>query len=410
MTDGGRAEGNVRRALDDVMAGERLRIVATLIRTTGDWDLAEDAVADAAERALKRWVDDGIPDRPAAWLTTTARRCAIDTLRRRNVERSKLAELEMNDEPGAELVPGGPIDDDRLRLIFTCCHPALPMEARVALTLKVVSNLSTAAIARAFLTSENTVGQRILRAKGKIANAGIPYRVPKAEDLPERLDGVLAVVYLLFTTGYSPTMDDDLAAEAIRLGRLLVGLMPESDEASGLLALMLLQHARRAARIVEGELVTLENQDRSRWDVDAISEALSLIDAPSRERGSYRIQAELASVHATALDAGSTDWLRIVALYDELLALHPSPIVALNRAVAVGMSDGPLAGLRAIEAVEAELPRLHLVPAARAELLARAGRPSDARDHLGRAIELAPSDQERRQLARRRDELEGTSD
>ena len=182
MTDGGRAEGNVRRALDDVMAGERLRIVATLIRTTGDWDLAEDAVADAAERALKRWVDDGIPDRPAAWLTTTARRCAIDTLRRRNVERSKLAELEMNDEPGAELVPGGPIDDDRLRLIFTCCHPALPMEARVALTLKVVSNLSTAAIARAFLTSENTVGQRILRAKGKIANAGIPYRVPKAED------------------------------------------------------------------------------------------------------------------------------------------------------------------------------------------------------------------------------------
>ena len=280
----------------------------------------------------------------------------------------------MNDEPGAELVPGGPIDDDRLRLIFTCCHPALPIEARVALTLKVVSNLSTAAIARTFLTSENTVGQRILRAKGKIANAGIPYRVPKAEDLPERLDGVLAVVYLLFTTGYSPTMDDDLAAEAIRLGRLLVGLMPESDEASGLLALMLLQHARRAAWIVEGELVTLENQDRSR----ATSRRRSARRSPCStlrqgSAGLDRIQAELASVHATALDPGSTDWLRIVALYDELLALHPSPIVALNRAVAVGMSDGPLAGLRAIETVEAELPRLHLVPAARAELLARAG-------------------------------------
>ena len=391
------------------MAGERLRIVATLIRTTGDWDLAEDAVADAAERALERWVDDGIPDRPAAWLTTTARRCAIDTLRRRNVERSKLAELEMNDGSGAEPAPAGPIDDDRLRLIFTCCHPALSMEARVALTLKVVSNLSMAAIARTFLTSENTMGQRILRAKGKIANAGIPYRVPKAEDLPERLDGVLAVVYLLFTTGYS-TMDDDLVAEALRLGRLVVGLMPESEEARGLLALMLVQHARRAARVVQGELVTLEHQDRSRWDVDAISEALSLIDAPARERGSYRIQAELASVHATALDADSTDWLRIVALYDELLAIHPSPIVALNRAVAVGMSDGPLAGLRAVDAVEAELPRLHLVPAARAEMLARAGRPSDARDQLGRAIELAPSDEERRQLARRRDELERTSD
>ncbi len=254
------------------------------------------------------------------------------------------------------------------------------------------------------------MGQRILRAKGKIANAGIPYRVPKAEDLPERVDGVLAVVYLLFTTGYSPTMDDDLVAEAIRLGRLVLGLMPKSDEARGLLALMLIQDARRAARIVEGELVTLENQDRSRWDVDAISEALSLIDAPARERGSYRVQAELASVHATALDAASTDWLRIVALYDELLAIHPSPIVALNRAVAVGMSDGPLAGLRAIDAVEPELPGLHLVPAARAELLARAGRPSEARDDLGRAIELAPSDEERRQLARRRDELERTSD
>ena len=237
------------------MAGERLRIVATLIRTTGDWDLAEDAVADAAERALKRWVGDGIPDRPAAWLTTTARRCAIDTLRRRNLERSKLAELEMYDRSGAEPTPRGRSTTTASGSSSRAAIPRSSMEARVALTLKVVSNLSTAAIARVFLTSENTMGQRILRAKGKIANAGIPYRVPKAEELPERVDGVLAVVYLLFTTGYSPTMDDDLVAEAIRLGRLVVGLMPESDEARGLLALMLIQrcppgraHRRRRTR------------------------------------------------------------------------------------------------------------------------------------------------------------------
>jgi RNA polymerase sigma-70 factor (ECF subfamily) len=405
------AVSRAHRALAIALAEERLRIVATLIRTTGDWDLAEDALADAAERALRSWTDDGVPDRPAAWLTTAARRRSIDVLRRRDLERAKVEEVAMHDELDPlhqGQVPNtsaSGIDDDRLRLIFTCCHPALTMEARVALTLKVVSNVPTASIGRMFLTSENTMGQRILRAKQKIANARIPYRVPPPEARRERLASVLAVIYLVFTEGYTTPSEHDAAGEAIRLGRLLVMLMPESGETRGLLALMLLQHSRRAARLVDGELVTLEDQDRSRWDTDAIGEALALLDAGGAERGSYRIQAELAAVHATALDAGSTDWLRIVALYDELLVEHPTPIVALNRAVAVGMSDGPLAGLRAIDAVAPELAGLHLVPAARGELLARAGRVVEARDELARAVALAPSEQEQRQLARRRDEL-----
>ncbi|MET0325761.1 MAG: DUF6596 domain-containing protein [Ilumatobacteraceae bacterium] len=409
MTDAARTDRDVHDALATALAEERLRIVATLIRTTGDWELAEDAVADAAERALQRWPRDGIPQRPAAWLTTTARRRAIDVLRRTNNERSKLAEVAMQDDPSPAPASGaGSIADDRLRLVFTCCHPALSMESRVALTLKVVSNLSTAAIGRVFLTSENTMGQRLLRAKQKIANAGIPYRVPPVEALPDRLDGVLAVIYLVFTEAYAAPVDDELAAEAIRLGRLLVELMPESDEGLGLLALMLLQHARRAARVVDGELVTLEDQERSRWDTDAVDEALGLLAGGRHPtRGTYRIQADLAAVHATAADAASTDWLRIVALYDELLAVHPSPIVALNRAVAVGMSDGPHAGLAAVDAVAPDLPDLHLVPAVRGEQLARAGRLAEARAELDRAIALAPSDHERRQLARRRDALRG---
>jgi RNA polymerase sigma-70 factor, ECF subfamily len=397
-------KADVRRVLGEAMATERLRIVASLIRTTGDWDLAEDVVADAAERALQRWALDGIPDRPAAWLTTTARRRAIDVLRRRETERTKLTELAMPDEPDP-IGASEPIADDRLRLVFTCCHPALSMEARVALTLKVVSNLSTEAIGRVFLTSEATMGQRLLRAKQKIANAGIPYRVPPAEALAERLDGVLAVIYLVFTEAYATAPNDDVADEAIRLGRLLVELMPDAGEAGGLLALMLLQHARRAARVVDGELVTLEDQDRSRWDTGAISEALALIADTGADRGPYRIQAKLAAVHATALDAASTDWLRIVALYDELMAVHPSPVVGLNRAVAVGMSDGPLAGLYALEEVAADLPHFPLVPAARGELLARAGRTTEAWVELGRAIELATTDEQRRQLTRRRDAL-----
>ena len=404
-SDRAAATADVRRALAEVVAAERLSIVATLIRTTGDWELAEDAVADAAERALQRWPRDGIPDRPAAWLTTTARRIAIDVLRRRDTEDRKLALLAMSDVPRDDSTASrDPVGDDRLRLIFTCCHPALSLEAQVALTLQVVSNLPVADIGRVFLTSENTMGQRVLRAKRKIANAGIPFRVPPAEVLPERLDGVLAVIYLVFTAGYTQ-LDDDLANEGIRLGRLLRELIPDVDEVRGLLALMLFQHARRGARMVDGELVTLEEQDRARWDTDAISEALSLAQVGDSGRGSYRIQAELAEVHATALYAASTDWLRIVALYDELLAVHPSPVVALNRAVAVGMSDGPLAGLRALDAVAGELPELHLVAGARGELLARAGRVAEATSELTRAIELAPTDAERRQLERRRSDL-----
>jgi RNA polymerase sigma-70 factor (ECF subfamily) len=399
----------VARALADALATQRLSIVASLIRTTGDWDLAEDAVADAAERALRRWPDDGVPDNPAAWLTTTARRRAIDLIRRAGTERAKLTELALTEER----VDDSPGDtdmtfehDDRLRLIFTCAHPALPMEARVALTLKIVAGLSTEAIGRAFLTSEATMSQRLLRAKNKIAHAGIPYQVPGASTLPERLDGVLATVYLIFTSGYARSAGD-LAAEAIRLGRLLMRLLPDSDEARALLALMLLQHARRDARTVDGELVTLEEQDRSRWDRAMVEEALALIDRPG-ERGPYRLQAELAAVHAAAPDAAGTAWLRIVRLYDELLALTSSPVVALNRAIAVGMADGPLVGLAALAELEDE-PKLayyHLLPAARADLLSRAGRTPEAVRAIDQAIALAPTEAERRQLVRRRDELQ----
>jgi RNA polymerase sigma-70 factor (ECF subfamily) len=300
-------------------------------------------------------------------------------------------------------------DDDRLRLVFTCCHPALPLEGRVALTCKVVAGLSTAAVARAFLVPEATMGQRLLRAKRKIAHAGIPYRVPAPEQVAERLDGVLAVVYLVFTTGWAAADDDTLAAEAIRLGRLLVRLVPRSEEARALLALMLLQHARRPARLVDGELVTLEHQDRSRWDERLTDEGLTLLEAADRARGPYRLQAELAAVHARAASAKDTDWPEIVRLYDELLDVHPSPVVSLNRAVAVGMADGPVAGLAVLEALTRErvLAGHHLLPAARADLLARAGRANEAVRALEQAVRLAPTDQERRQLARRRDELDG---
>jgi RNA polymerase sigma-70 factor (ECF subfamily) len=409
VSQGGRAaDEQVRRALAEALAQERLRIVSTLIRTTGDWDLAEDAVADASERALRRWPRDGIPRTPAAWLTTTARRRAIDQIRRAHTERAKLAEVAVLEGLGRapeDATSASAVGDDRLRLIFTCCHPALSLEARVALTLKVVASLTTAAVARAFLTTEATMGQRLLRAKRKIAHAGIPYRVPGPEALEERFDGVLAVVYLIFTEGYSLASEENLPEEAIRLGRLLVELRPESDEARGLLALMLLQHSRRAARLVGGELVTLEEQDRGRWDAGAIAEALALRAEPGAERGSYRVQADLAAVHATAPDASSTDWAAITGLYDELLALHPSPVVSLNRAIALGMRDGPLAGLAALDEIGSALDGYHLMPAARGELLARAGRPAEAVVALERAAELAPSDRERRQLDLRREEL-----
>jgi RNA polymerase sigma-70 factor (ECF subfamily) len=396
---------DAKRALTDAMARERLRIVAALIRHTGDWELAEDAVADAAERALVRWPRDGVPDNPAAWLTTTARRRAIDLIRRKNTERTRLADVAALAAQPASSEDG----DDRLRLIFTCCHPALPLQARVALTLKVVCGLSTGAVARAFLTSEATMSQRLLRAKQKISHAGIPYRVPSQDMLPERLDGVLAVIYLVFTEGWAGDADGDLAAEAIRLGRLVTALMPRSDEARGLLALMLLQHSRRDARTVDGQLVTLEHQDRTRWDSDAIGEALALLRTPARELGSYRIQAELAAVHATTPHAEDTDWGAIVALYRELLDLQPSPVVRLNLAIAIGMVDGADAGLAELDALSDDAalrayPPLH---AARGELLARAGHTADAVAELTEAIALATTEQERAQLDRRRSELAG---
>ena len=408
MNDGGRAAADdVRRALTDATARERLRIVASLIRVFGDWDIAEDAFADATERALQRWPRDGIPANPAAWLTTTARRRAIDVIRRLDVEAGKLAEVAVQERHGDDTGAAPAIADDRLRLMFTCCHPALALDARVALTLKIVSGLSTAAVGRAFLVSEATIGQRLLRAKQKIANAGIPYRVPTEDMLPERLDGVLAVIYLVFTEGWAANADSVLAEEAIRLGRLLLELLPESGEARALLALMLLQHSRRDARTVDGNLVTLEHQDRSRWDGDAIAEAQALLRVPARDRGSYRVQAELAAIHATAPKAELTDWPAIVALYDELLGLHRSPVVSLNRAIAVGMADGPDAGLAALDelASDRRLAGSHPLHAARGELLARAGRTGEAAAELAQAALLAPTEQERAQIQRRRAEL-----
>jgi RNA polymerase sigma-70 factor (ECF subfamily) len=379
---------DAQSALAAAMADERLRIVASLIRTTRDWDLAEDAVADAAERALVTWPRDGVPRNPAAWLTTTATRRALEQLEEAAVDH-------------------GAVADDRLRLVFTCCHPALAMGARVALTLKVVAGLSTPEVARMFLVPEPTMGQRLLRAKKRIANAGIPYRVPEAADLAERLDGVLAVVYLVFTQGYAGAAAPELAEEAIRLGRLLADLMPDEDEVTALLALMLAQHARRDARLVDGQLVTLEHQDRSRWDRAAVDEALSLTMPHGRLPGPYRLQAELALTHLRAEHADDTDWGRIVRLYGWLLDLNPSPVISLNRAIAVGMADSPAAGLTLLDdlADHPALQGLHLLPAARADLLARAGRTDEAVAELDQALALAPTEQERTQLTKRRTEL-----
>ena len=402
----------VKEALAAAMAGERLRIVASLIRTTRDWDLAEDAVADAAERALLTWPRDGVPANPAAWLTTAAQRRALDVFRRAGNERTKLAELgaqqQLDDQGEEAAVDTGAVVDDRLRLVFTCCHPALSMEARVALTLKVVGGLATDEVARMFLVGEATMSQRLLRAKKRIAHAGIPYLVPEAADLAERLDGVLAVVYLVFTQGYAGGAAPELADEAIRLGRLLADLMPDEDEVTGLLALMLAQHARRDARLVDGELVTLEHQDRSRWDREAVADALSMTMPPGRVPGPYRLQAELALTHLRAGHADDTDWRRIVRLYARLLHLQPSPVISLNRAIAVGMAEGPAAGLLLLDGLadHPALQGLHLLPAARADLLARAGRTKEAQAEAQRAIALAPTEQERQQLGMWRDGLD----
>jgi RNA polymerase sigma-70 factor (ECF subfamily) len=392
--------------------GEWARIVATLIRVTGDWDVAEEAAAGAFERALVTWPRDGAPRNPGAWLTTAARNLALDRLRRRGVEAGKLREwVAMDDAEGhpsrdpADVVGEEPEWDDRLRLIFTCAHPALPPEARVALTLRTVGGLTTAEVAHAFFVTESTMAQRIVRAKAKIAHAGIPYRVPSPDALPERLDGVLAVLYLVYNEGYvassGPNLQRlDLAAEAIRLARLLVGLLP-APEATALLALMLLQHARSSARVDEhGDLVPLDDQDRSRWDAAELTEGLALLAAPTTDRGPYRVQADIQAVHARARTASGTDWPAILRLYDELPA---TPFVDLNRAVALGMAAGPDAGLRALDALatSGRLSAHHLLPAAQADLCRRAGRLAEAEQHYRVALDLAPTEPERRYLARR---------
>jgi RNA polymerase sigma-70 factor, ECF subfamily len=393
------------------------RVVATLIRTTGDWDLAEECAQDAFAMALQRWPRDGIPGRPGAWLTTAARNRAIDVLRRRAVGAAKLREVAAmsvsSPFSGAEPDPADDsgVPDDRLRLMFTCCHPALSLEARVALTLRTLAGLTTGEIARAFLSSEPTMAKRLVRAKQKIQNAGIPYRVPPAHLLPERTPGVLGVLYLLFNEGYSATAGADLvrqnlSAEAIRLARVLVTLMPDEAEAGGLLALMLLHDARRPARLdAAGDLVTLEDQDRSLWEQASIDQGVAVLEGALRrgQPGPYQIQAAIAACHATAATAADTDWAQIAGLYSRLARFLPTPVVSLNHAVAVGMAFGPEAALPLVAALEAsgKLAGYHLLPATRADMLRRLGRLPEAAAAYREALELAGTDAERRFLSRR---------
>ncbi len=379
------------------------QVVATLIRVTGDWELAEECAQEAFAAALERWPRDGVPDKPGAWLTTTARNKAVDWIRREAVGAAKLKEVAV---VGYE--PDEPYDvpDDRLRLMFTCCHPALAMEARVALTLRTLTGLSTAEIARAFLVSETTMSKRLTRAKQKIQYAGIPYRVPPAHLLPERTPAVLAVLYLLFNEGYSDVVRSSLTSEAIRLARLLVQLMPDEPEPAGLLALMLLHDSRRETRLsADGVLVTLEDQDRTRWDHAAISEGVDLLESTLRRGspGPYQVQAAIAACHASARTAADTDWPQIAALYGQL---KQTPVVALNRAVAIGMADGPAVGLRLVDDLAAgPLAGYHLLPATRADFLRRLGRYAEAATSYQEALDHATTEAERLYLAKRLNEV-----
>ncbi|WP_020578732.1 DUF6596 domain-containing protein [Actinopolymorpha alba] len=396
---------------------EWARVVAALARRFGDLDIAEEAAAEAFATAVERWPADGVPPNPGAWLTTTATRKAIDRIRRENKRDDKHREAHMVYDDGPP-EPVGAIDDERLRLIFTCCHPALAMQTRVALTLRMVGGLTVAEIARAFLVQEATMGQRITRAKAKIKAARIPYRVPSAEDLPARVAGVLAVLFLVFNEGYLATGPDtdplrhELTAEAIRLTRLIRALLPTDGEVAGLLALMLLTEARRTARVsASGELVTLDEQDRGAWDAALVAEGHQLV----RERlaaaaagvapGRYQILAAINAVHTGARDVRDTDWSQVVALYNQLVRLDPSPIIALNRAIAVAELDGPEVALAAVDRLEDTLAGYHAYHATRADLLRRLGRSQDSRAAYDKAIELAGNTAETAYLTRRRDQL-----
>jgi RNA polymerase sigma-70 factor (ECF subfamily) len=406
---------DLHATIERTMREESGRIIASLVRTCRDFDLAEDALQDAVAVALDRWPRDGVPANPGAWLTTTARRKAIDRLRRDQVLNDKqeqlrvMAELDAQAQPEEHHAMG--VEDDRLRLIFTCCHPAIAVEGQVALTLRTLCGLTTREIARAFLVPEATMAQRLVRVKRKIRDANIPYRVPPDHLLPERTSSVLAVIYLVFNEGYAATAGEELVrrelcAEAIRLGRLVVELMPDEPEAIGLLALMLLQDSRRDARTdASGNLVVLEEQDRTLWHRDQIAEGLQLVERALRMRRAdvYALQAAIAAVHASAARPEDTDWREIVALYDELYARYPTPIVALNRAAAVAMATTPDDGLRLLDAMEArgELGEYHLFHAARADLHRRAGRSQEAVAAYERALALCENNVEREYLQRR---------
>jgi len=409
--------GDIRAIVDEVYRRESRRVFATLVRLVGDFDLAEEVMHDAFASAVEKWSNEGVPENPRAWLVSAGRFKAIDTIRRRTRFDASLGEIarRLGDSPnGNGTFDDESIEDDRLRLIFTCCHPALGKETQIALTLREVCGLTTEEVASAFLTSPSTIAQRIVRGKSKIRDAGIPYQVPSSKDIPERLASILAVIYLVFNEGYSASSGElltraDLSGEAIRLGRLIVELMPDS-EAIGLLALMLLQESRRTARATaEGDIVLLEDQDRSLWNRSLIEEGRSLAERSlaSGVSGPYGVQAAIAAVHAEAAAPSLTDWSQIVALYDLLLQMGSSPVVALNRAVAVAMRDGPAAGLTLIDDIllTGELDQYHLSHAARADLCRRLGKRAEALASYQKALALARQEPERRFLERRINEL-----
>jgi RNA polymerase sigma-70 factor (ECF subfamily) len=407
-------------SVEAVFREERGRLLASLVRQFGDLDLAEEVASDAVATALERWPVDGVPARPGAWLLTTARRKAVDRLRRDKAYAARLAVLQADVDRGGHAV--GPADDEdvpdeRLRLFFTCCHPALPLDAQVALTLRCLAGLSTPEVARAFLVPAATMAQRIVRAKRKIKGARIPFRVPEGDELLARLPGVLRIVYAIFTEGYAASggpelVRADLADEAIRLARILHRLLPGEREVAGLLALLLLVDARREARTgPDGQLVLLDEQDRSRWDRESIEEGRRLVVAALQggRPGPYVLQAAIAAVHDEAADVATTDWPQVVALYDVLADVAPSPVVALNRAVAVAMRDGPAAGLELLDALAADerLRGYHLLPAARADLLRRLGRRAAAAAAYREALSLVGNEPERAYLTRRLAEVQG---